>query len=161
MKSVFLLVFVGFFSASFSQQQFGNVYAGNMNSPAQIIQTNILVNTANLNNDNNFNSNKSSDNNPIQQQVNYVDNNVGNEEQIQQSSNNSKQTNDVISNGKAVKLSFDFSSRSSSSSGMSSKKTNRKTFHKKLSKFNRNFYGKLASHKKSKHLVDVCFNWSK
>ena len=32
---------------------------------------------------------------------------------------------------------------------------------KKLTKFNRNLYGKMTLHKKSKHLVDVCFNWSK
>jgi hypothetical protein len=50
-------------------------------------------------------------------------------------------------------------SSSSSSSSSSKSKSQKRTFSKKLKKFERNFYGKMGSHKKSKHLVDVCFNW--
>ena len=47
-----------------------------------------------------------------------------------------------------------------SSSSTSNRSTNR-IFYKKLAKFKRNFFGKLSSHKKSKHRLDVCFNWKK
>lgn len=109
--------------------------------------------------------------------ANVLDNNVGNqfnpqsqvlennEEQIQSQQtaispqsflNENKET-------KSINLSLDLSvskrSFSTSSSSSSSVKANRRTFHKKYSKFKRNFYGKLASHKKSRHQVDICFNW--
>ena len=115
----------------------------------QIIQT-----TNHLNNDDN-------DNNPLeQQQLNFIDDNISNINQSQQNIKSNIQTNNVVSNNrKGLELSFNFSSRSSSSS--SNKKTHKHTFHKKLTKFNRNLYGKMTLHKKSKHLVDVCFNWSK
>lgn len=157
MKSIYFISLTIISLAAFSQQQ-GNVFAqNNINVPTQYIQSNILTNVGNLNIDNNNN-----DNNPIaQQQINFSDNAIGNViEQQQQSSNSNKQINDdVNSNGKGFDMSFNFSSRSSNSS--SNKKTHKHTFHKKLTKFNRNFYGKMTLHKKSKHLVDVCFNWSK
>jgi hypothetical protein len=65
---------------------------------------------------------------------------------------------------KGINVSLDLNVRVrsfSSSSAASSSKTNRHTFSKKMKKFERHFLGKIGSHKKSKHLVDVCFNWSK
>lgn len=152
MKSIFILLFATFFLPSFSQEQFGNVFAStNSNEAIQIIQTNVLSNASNLN----------YDNNPIEQQQFNFEDNVSN---IAQTSNLSKSANNTINSrvGNKMSLTLDFSSRSSSSSSFSSsKKIHKHTFHKKLTKFNRNLYGKITLHKKSKHLVDVCFNWSK
>jgi len=50
------------------------------------------------------------------------------------------------------------SSSSSSSSGSSSHSRSH-TFNKKMAKFKRNFFGKLSSHKKGNHRLDMCFNW--
>ena len=33
------------------------------------------------------------------------------------------------------------------------------SFSKKLAKLKRRFFGKLASYKKSKHRIDICFKW--
>ena len=132
---------------TFSQQQ-GNVVAqNNINIPMQTFQSNV----GNLSIDNN--------NNPIIQQINF-NTNFGNIVQVAQISNSLNQAdNKTNSNGNKFSLQRDFSSHSSSSSNSTTKKTHKHTFHKKVNKFNRNFYGKMASHKKSKHLVDVCFNW--
>jgi len=151
MKVTYLIILLIAFLSTFSQvQQAGNLFVqNNINMPIQTIQT------ANyLNNDDN-------DNNPIeQQQLNFINDNISNINQLQQNINSNKQTNDVSnSNVKGFDMSFNFSSRSSNSS--SNKKIHKHTFHKKLTKFNRNLYGKMTLHKKSKHLVDVCFNWSK
>lgn len=59
-----------------------------------------------------------------------------------------------------LKGSSNIKTRSSSSSTSSSHAKNR-VFSMKLAKFKRNFLGKLSSHKKSKHRLDVCFNWKK
>ncbi len=150
MKAIYFLSFSLVSITMFSQQQQQNVFAlNNLNAPVQIIQTSNY-----LNNDNN-------DSNPIeQQQVDFIDDNISNINQSQQNSNFNKQTNTLVSNNrKDFDMSFNFSSRSSRVS--SNKKTHKHTFHKKLTKFNRNLYGKMTLHKKSKHLVDVCFNWSK
>lgn len=151
MKAIYFISFIVVSLTTFSQQQQQeNVFVqNNINVPMQIIQT-----TNHLNNDNN-------DNNPLeQQQLNFIDDNVSNINQSQRNINSNLQTNNVVSNNrKGLELSFDFSSRSLSSS--SNKKIHKHTFHKKLTKFNRNLYGKMTLHKKSKHLVDVCFNWSK
>lgn len=45
----------------------------------------------------------------------------------------------------------------SSVSSSSNRKSN--IFFKKISKFKRNFFGKLSKHKKSKHPIDICFKW--
>lgn len=150
MKAICFLSFSLVSITMFSQQQQQNVFAlNNLNAPVQIIQTSNY-----LNNDNN-------DSNPMeQQQVNFIDDNISNINQSQQNSNFNKQTNNLVSNNrKDFDMSFNFSSRSSRVS--SNKKTHKHTFHKKLTKFNRNLYGKMTLHKKSKHLVDVCFNWGK
>ncbi len=151
MKATYLIILLIAFFSTFSQiQQAGNLFVqNNINIPVQTIQ-----NANYLNNDDN-------DNNPIeQQQRNFINDNISNINQSQQSYNSIKQSNDVSdSNGKGLEMSFNFTSRSSASS--SNKKIHKHTFHKKLTKFNRNLYGKMTLHKKSKHLVDVCFNWSK
>lgn len=153
MKAFYFISFIVVSLTTFSQQQ-GNLFIqNNINIPVQMIQNNALTNVDNNN----------IDSNPIAQQpqqINLSDNDIGNVIEQHQSSNSSKQTDDNLNNnGKSIDLSFNFSSRSSSSS--SNKKTHKHTFHKKLTKFNRNLYGKMTLHKKSKHLVDVCFNWSR
>jgi type 1 fimbria pilin len=149
MKAIYFISFIVVSLTTFSQQQQiqQNVFVqNNINIPVQITQT-----TNHLNNDNN----------PFeQQQLNFIDDNISNINQSQRNINSNIQANDFASNNKkGLELSFNFSSRSSSSS--SNKKMHKHTFHKKLTKFNRNLYGKMTLHKKSKHLVDVCFNWSK
>ncbi len=148
MKVTYLIILLIAFLSTFSQvQQAGNLFVqNNINVPMQIIQT-----ANHLNNDNN----------PLeQQQLNFIDDNISNINQSQRNINSNIQTNNVVSNNrKGLELSFNFLSRSLSSS--SNKKKHKHTFHKKLTKFNRNLYGKMTLHKKSKHLVDVCFNWSK
>lgn len=152
MKVTYLIILLIAFFSTFSQvQQAGNLFVqNNVNIPVQTIQTDNY-----LNNDDN-------DNNPLeqQQQINSIVDNISNINQLQQNINSNKQINDVISSErKGLEMSLNFSSRSSSSS--SNKKIHKHTFHKKLTKFNRKLYGKMTLHKKSKHLVDVCFNWSK
>jgi hypothetical protein len=46
-----------------------------------------------------------------------------------------------------------------SSSSSSSSHSKSRNFSKKMAKFKRNFFGKISSHKKGKHRLDVCFNW--
>jgi hypothetical protein len=151
MKVTYLIILLIAFLSTFSQvQQAGNLFVqNNINLPIQSIQTDYY-----LNNDNN-------DNNPIeQQQLNFINDNISNINQSQRNINSNIQTNNAVSNNrKGLELSFNFSSTSTSSS--SNKKIHKHTFHKKLTKFNRNLYGKMTLHKKSKHLVDVCFNWGK
>lgn len=149
MKITNLIILLAAFFNSFSQQQqTGNLFVqNNINLPTQSIQ-----NANYLNNDN------SGNNSVEQQQLNFIDDNVSNINQSQRNINSDIQTNNVVSNNrKGLELSFNFSSRSLSSS--SNKKMHKHTFHKRLTKFNRNLYGKMTLHKKSKHLVDVCFNW--
>lgn len=71
-------------------------------------------------------------------------------------------TNSVKEN-KSINVSLDVSvSRkvlSSSSGSSSSSRSNQRILFKKYAKFKRNFHGKLSSHKKSRHRVDICFNW--
>ncbi len=158
MNSIYFMFFNVVYLAIFSQQQQVNVFTqNNINTPAQYIQSNILTNTANQMVDNNNNEFDLAAHQ--QQQINFFDNNIGNDIE-QQSSNTSKQINlDANSSRKGFDMSINLSSRSFVLS--SNKKTHKHTFHKKLTKFNRNIYGKIILHKKSKHLVDVCFNWSK
>ena len=152
MKAIYVISLTVGSLTALSQQQ-GNLFAqNNINAPAQYIQTNALTNVGNLN----VGHNNNDTNSIAQQQINTI----GNDIEQQQSSNSNKQMNDdVNSNGKDFDMSFNFSSRSFNSS--SNKKTHNHTFYKRLTKFNRNLYGKMTLHKKSKHLVDVCFNWSK
>lgn len=157
MKHYILVMSILFTNVIVSQeQQLGNVSSeNNANQPAQFAQTNMNSNIGNLNNDNN-------QRNQIIKQLNLIDN-IGNYIQTTQNNNSVKGGNkSITSNGNTFNFSFNISSRVISSSGSSSSsKYHKRTFSKKLSKFQRNFYGKMTSHKKSKHLVDVCFNWSK
>jgi hypothetical protein len=151
MKAAYLILITLVSLSTFSQQQQrGNLfYQNNGNIPVQYIQTyNSNLNSDNINTGNNFS----------EQQINYSNNTSEVFSQIQQLSNANNQT---LSKGsiKGIDLSLKFSSRTASSS--SNKKHHKHTFHKKINKFSRNFYGKMTLHKKSKHLVDVCFNWSK
>lgn len=50
-------------------------------------------------------------------------------------------------------------SRTSSSSSSSSSHSKSHMFSKKMAKFKRHFFGKLSSHKKGNHRLDLCFNW--
>lgn len=147
MKTIYFLVALLFISDMFSQQQSGNVFSENIaNPPVQLAQTNVLIN--NLNDDNSFNDQMS-------QQGNFANDVEENVQLAQKSISNS-------SNGTSLGLSFNvFKHSASTSSDSSSKlKSHKHTFNKRMHKFNRNMYGKMNSHKKSKHLVDVCFNWS-
>lgn len=149
MKAIYFISLTVVSLSAFSQQQVNVFVQNNINMPAQIIQTSNY-----LNNDNTAN-------NPIeQQQINLIDNTIGNIDDSQQISNSFKQINDVISsNEKGYDNSFNFSLRSSRVSA--NKKIHKHTLQKKIIKFSRNVQGKMTLHKKSKHLVDVCFNWSK
>ena len=49
--------------------------------------------------------------------------------------------------------------KSTSSYAGSSARYKSRTFIKKFAKFKRHFFGKLTAHKKSKHRIDICFNW--
>lgn len=144
MKPIIFIFLLLASSTLFSQQQqLTNIWVqNNINPPAQ----NFGGNVGNIaNDDDNFG-------NEIQQQS------FGNENnpiQIQQALSNVSNSNKDIS----FDLSFNTKSFSSSTSSWSSSKINRRTLSKKVSKLKRNFYGKLTSHKKSRHQVDICFNW--
>ncbi len=59
-----------------------------------------------------------------------------------------------------VDVSFNLKSRSVARSASSSSSHSRsRTFSKKVAKFKRHFFGKLASHKKNNGHIDLCFNW--
>ncbi len=81
---------------------------------------------------------------------------------VQQKSNESKEILQVNTN---VDLSLNLKgssvvrSRAGSSSSSSSSRSRSHTFSKKMAKFKRNFFGKLSSHKKGNHCLDLCFNW--
>lgn len=144
MKPIIFIFLLLASSTLFSQQQqLTNIWVqNNINPPAQ----NFGGNVGNIANDENNVGNE------IQQQS------FGNENnpiQIQQALSNVSSSNKDIS----FDLSFNTKTFSSSTSSWSSSKTNRRTLSKKVSKLKRNFYGKLASHKKSRHQVDICFNW--
>lgn len=147
MRYTFLLLFSGLFATAFSQQQqqqLTNIsLANNINPVIQIAQTNL------------FNANDDNVGNQMSQQGNFED---INDDISDEGLSNVRSSN----NGNSIDLSISFksSSRSSSSSSSSSKsKYQKHSFSKKLKKFERNFYGKMGAHKKSKHRVDVCFNW--
>lgn len=149
MRHLFLVSFIGLSVSAFSQQQqqLANVFLSNNSNPViQMAQTNLF----NTNDDNNVG-------NQMSQQGNFDENK--NDDLSDEGLSNVSQSS---SSGNAIdlNLSFKMPSRSSSSSSSSSKsKSQKHTFSKKLKKFERNFYGKMGAHKKSKHLVDVCFNW--
>lgn len=159
MKTIFLIPAILLSSVAFSQQQqqLGNIYLDNKDNPqAQIVQTNYLNN--NINYSNVGNVSVANDDIQIVQQTNETneskESNKENDQEQQSSGNNG------LSGGTGFNLSLNVSARSFSSSGSSSSsKSNKHTFSKKLTKFKRNFYGKIASHKKSRHQVDICFNW--
>ncbi|MBA4240021.1 MAG: hypothetical protein C0448_04815 [Sphingobacteriaceae bacterium] len=149
MRHLFLVSFIGLSVSAFSQQQqqLANVFLSNNSNPViQMAQTNLF----NANDDNNVG-------NQMSQQGNF--DNYKNDDLSDEGLSNVRQAS---SSGNAIdlNLSFKMPSRSSSSSSTSSKsKSQKHSFSKKLKKFERNFYGKMGAHKKSKHLVDVCFNW--
>jgi hypothetical protein len=150
MRYTFLLSFIGLSVSAFSQQQqqLTNVFLSNNSNPAiQIAQTNLF----NANDDNNLD-------NQMSQEGNFDENK--NDDIMDEGLSNVRQSSSS-SNAINLNLSFKMPSRysSSSSSSSSKSKSQKRTFSKKLKKFERNFYGKMGSHKKSKHLVDVCFNW--
>lgn len=150
MRYTFLLLFIGLSVSAFSQQQqqLTNVFLSNNSNPAiQIAQTNLF----NANDDDNLD-------NQMSQEGNFDENK--NDDIMDEGLSNVRQSSSS-SNAINLNLSFKMPSRysSSSSSSSSKSKSQKRTFSKKLKKFERNFYGKMGSHKKSKHLVDVCFNW--
>lgn len=154
MRYSFFFVLIGWSISALSQQQqqLSNVFlSNNSNSAIQIVQTNLI----NINKDNNAAIQMS-------QQGNFDENNSIDDISDEGLSN----VRQSPSSGNAIELNLSFkmpsrSSSSSSSSSSSKSKSQKHTLSKKLKKFERNFYGKMGAHKKSKHLVDVCFNWSK
>lgn len=86
---------------------------------------------------------------------NFVSN-VSKNPQVQSGSGNSQ-----------LNLNIDFSFnvkttttvKSTSSYAGSSAHYKSRSFSKKFAKFKRRFFGKLASHKKNKHRIDICFKW--
>ncbi|MDO9001483.1 MAG: hypothetical protein Q7W45_17080 [Bacteroidota bacterium] len=125
-----------------------------------------IINVVTQNNSNASNSASGNESNPISQMNNFVNNT---DLQIQSVSNDGnsfpqqEQTNSGNQTSFNLDLSLNLSGHSiikakSYSSGTSSHVKNR-MFAKKVAKFKRNFFGKLSSHKKSKHLLDVCFAW--
>ncbi len=131
------------------QQQLGNIYASNYIAPAQSIQTNVFVNVSNVNLVNNVS-------NEMMEQRYANDNN---QNDARENSVSEIEQSKFFKNSSALDLSFSFRSSKSSNSSLVSSRLHKHLFTKKLKKFERNFYGKIAMHKKSKHLVDVCFNW--
>ena len=150
MRYSFFFVLIGWSVSALSQQQqqLSNVYlSNNSNSAIQIVQTNLI----NINKDNNAAIQMS-------QQGNFDENNSI----VDISDEGLSNVRQSPSSGNAIDLNLSFKMPSRSSSSSSSKsKSQKHTLSKKLKKFERNFYGKMGAHKKSKHLVYVCFNWSK
>ena len=152
MRYTFFFVLIGWSTSALSQQQqqqqLSNVYlSNNSNSAIQIVQTNLI----NINKDNNAAIQMS-------QQGNFDENNSI----VDISDEGLCNVRQSPSSGNAIDLNLSFKMPSRSSSSSSSKsKSQKHTLSKKLKKFERNFYGKMGAHKKSKHLVYVCFNWSK
>lgn len=105
-----------------------------------------------INYENNSDLSIQNDSNPFSQEVNIGEQTFKNSETPQMNINIDLSLN--------LKGSSSIKTRSSSSSTGSSHAKNR-AFSMKLAKFKRNFFGKLSSHKKSKHRLDVCFNWKK
>ncbi len=107
--------------------------------------------------------------NPVVQTISFINNN---DIQVQNFSNAADQGSnpfnqlDNINVGAQINFNLDLSlnlkgrstikARSSSSTSSHSKS---RSFSKKMAKLKRNFFGKLSSHKKSKHRLDVCFAW--
>jgi 3-deoxy-D-manno-octulosonic acid (KDO) 8-phosphate synthase len=132
----FVLISIDMYSQNYENS---NIQNNIMNNPPQIIQSAYS---------NVYQSNE----NPIAQNQIIIDN--------------------VEQSNKSFELEYEFKSSYNKDSHVSSRnvsgysassnnKVNRKIFHKKLNRFNRNVYAKIFSHKKSKHVVDVCFNWSR
>lgn len=150
MRYSFFYVLIGWSISALSQQQqqqLSNVYlSNNSNLAIQIVQTNLI----NIDKDNNAAI-------QISQQGDFDENNSIDDISDEGLSNVRQSSSSVTAI--ELNLSFKMPSRSSSSSSSSKSKSQKHTLSKKLKKFERNFYGKMGSHKKSKHLVDVCFNW--
>lgn len=111
--------------------------------------------------------------NPVIQTINFINNE---DVQVQNLSINTPQGSnpfqqqDISNVGSQVDLNIDLSlnlkggsniKTRSSSASTSSSNYRSQVFSKRIAKFKRNFLGKLSSHKKSKHHLDVCFNWKK
>lgn len=152
-------------------------------TPPRVVRQNTVANSNRMTNPNsagnlgNFNVNDNNVGNTNEDNIvtNLSDNNLGNQfnplaqvienkvVQIQSQQVNIPSQSFVteVKASKSVNVSLDVSvsMKSFSSSSGSSAKANRRTFHKKYHKFKRNFYGKLFAHKKSRHQVDICFNW--
>lgn len=118
------------------------INASNINAPAQNF---ILISNSDLQVQGFSNNNSDNGGNPfVQQEKN------SNKESLQINTNL-----DLSINLKGASV---VRSRASSSSSSSSHSKSH-AFSKKMAKFKRNFFGKLASHKKGNHHIDLCFNW--
>ncbi|MDF2448763.1 MAG: hypothetical protein K0R26_1267 [Bacteroidota bacterium] len=123
------------------QQQYANYRAAeNQNPTPQMIQTNVRWDSNDVNEENQFQPQNTNVNNAIESTYHTVSSNR-------------------ISRG--INMFSKKGIGSSEANGRNSSRLNRQRHHitKKIKRFERNFYGKLNGHKKSKHLVDVCFNW--
>ncbi|MEO6306114.1 MAG: hypothetical protein ABIP51_23400, partial [Bacteroidia bacterium] len=108
--------------------------------------------------------------NPQVQTINFINNDdiqSVNESKVQSLGSNPYNQQDISNVGSQMNLNIDLSLnlkgrsvvRSSGSYSSSSSRSKAHTFSKKFAKFKRNFFGKMSSHKKGKHRLDVCFNW--
>lgn len=127
-----------------------NNFVNNSDEQIQVlVSDNNVGNVNDNNNDNNFNSpvlENVSNKVPVQQAVNY----------FQLAINDSKEEK---AGGFKMEINISQKVVLSKTASSSSVRANRRTFQKKYAKFKRNFNGKLSAHKKSRHQVDICFNW--
>lgn len=139
-----------------------NTVAVNINPPKNVDVNNVLEANQVLGNE--FN--------PAPQTINFINNDdmqTQNFSNLTNEGSNPFNQLDNINVGAQINFNLDVSlnlkgksnikSRSSSSSSSTSTHSKSRSFSKKMAKFKRNFFGKLSSHKKGKHRLDVCFAW--
>ncbi|MBC7695432.1 MAG: hypothetical protein H7141_08315 [Burkholderiales bacterium] len=148
MRYISFSSFIGLTAALFSQQQqMENFFLTSNINPSLVVSQTNMSKPSYFKNDNNVG-------NEMPTQINFDKNDIQ-----EQSYNNVRQNKDSKNRiGNGINFSFNTSLRISST-GSSNSRSNRHTFTKNFKKFERHVFEKMGSHKKNKHLVDVCFNW--